>query len=67
MLSIGNDELEKCKMLGDFILCDKCEKRHRITIWKSENGSTSIGTYECEGKTYMAGIDGKDIRNKFKK
>ena len=67
MISIGNDELKECEILGDFILCDKCGERHKITTWKSEDGFTSISTYKCGVETYMAGIDGKDIRSRFKK
>lgn len=57
MFAVGKNELEKCKPLGDFILCDLCGKRHKI-----EHG-TLLSFYRCGDKSYLAGIDGKDMRS----
>jgi len=69
MLTIGNDELEKKKNIGDFILCKTCGKRHIVKYGNEilEDGtkkpSKSIGFYTCQGKEYLASIAGKDIRS----
>jgi hypothetical protein len=67
MFAIGNDELEKAKPLGDFILCTICGKRHKIEFGKElQDGvwveSKLLAFYICGEKSYLAGIDGKDVR-----
>ena len=73
MFAIGNDELEKNPMLGDFILCDKCGERHKIEYGETilsdgtREPSKFLAFYTCGEKTYLAGIRGKDIRKCFVK
>lgn len=68
MFAIGNDELEKAKPLGDFILCKGCGKMHKIHYGKSRQPDGSweetklLSFYKCGGKSFLAGINGKDIR-----
>jgi len=68
MLAIGNDEIEKAPPLGDFILCTVCGKRHRIEFGDevlkdgTKKQSKLLAFYKCGGKSYLAGINGKDIR-----
>jgi len=72
MFAIGNNELEKAKKLGDFILCDKCGKRHWIEYGEEilEDGtkipSKMLAFYKCGATMYLAGVGGKDIRNRIK-
>ena len=67
MLIIGKDELDKAEPLGDFILCNKCGNRHIIKYGDEVlpdgtlKPSKSLAFYKCNGKTYLAGIDGKRI------
>ena len=61
-VAVGADELGKAGSLGDVFDCPKCKCVHKITSSKSENGSSSLETYDCSGKTYMIGIDGKKIK-----
>lgn len=67
MKSFSNKELKQKPDLGDFILCPHCQNRHLI---KYGNKVLSDGTkeptkllafYRCGDKTYLAGIDGKNI------
>lgn len=68
MFSIGNNELENATPLGDFIICDKCGKRHIIKYGDEilEDGtkkkSKLLAFYTCRGKSYLAGINGKSIK-----
>ena len=62
MFSIGNNELKKAKQLGNFILCDICGQRHRITTFTGDK--ISIQTYKCGEKRYLVGMNSKDIRKK---
>ena len=67
MFAIGNDELDKAPKLGKSILC-KCGKRHKILYGNqiladgTKEKSAALALYKCQGKTYLAGIHGKDIR-----
>ena len=66
MLAVGNDELSGS--VGRDILCDKCGEYHEITYGERvlEDGtkepSKMLAFYDCNGKTYLAGIDGKLIK-----
>ena len=72
MFAIGSDELKACKPLGDFILCP-CGKRHRIEYGEQilSDGSRipcrTLAFYKCGDKTYLAGINGKDVRKHHRK
>jgi hypothetical protein len=69
MFVIGNDELAKCDDLGKTVRC-KCGKNHRVRYGEEvlEDGtrkpSKMLAFYTCKGKTYLAGINGKEIRGK---
>jgi hypothetical protein len=62
MFTIGNKELEEAPMLGDFILCGKCGERHKVRSYPDDKGTMTLQTYQCGGKTWLAGMDQKDIR-----
>jgi len=66
MLTLGNEELEEAPSVGDFILCTSCGERHRVNCSSSvkgnENCKTTLQTYKCGGKTYLVGVDRKDVR-----
>ena len=72
MLAIGNDKIDTAPKLGDFILCTNCGERHRIEFGNKilEDGtkipSKLLAFYKCGETTYLAGINGKDIRKTFK-
>lgn len=68
MLAIGNDEIAEAPPLGGFILCRMCGKRHRIKYGDevlrdgTKIPSKLLAFYRCNGKDYLAGIKGKDVR-----
>lgn len=68
MFAIGNDEIESAPKLGDFILCTQCGEHHKIEYAEEvkKDGtkvpSKLLAFYKCDGKCYLAGINGKDIR-----
>jgi len=70
MLALGNEEIEAAPDLGDFILCTMCGKKHKIRYGDkklpdgSKKPSKLLAFYCCGDKTYLAGINGKDIRRK---
>ncbi len=70
MFAIGHDELNKANPLGDFILCTICGERHKIKYGKEKQPDGTwketklLAFYDCGDKSYLAGINGKDIRNK---
>ncbi len=75
-LAIGNNELGG--MLGAFIHCPHCSRRHRVIqstsrIYNSETqewGPEKKGLmqfYKCKGKSYLCGIEGRAIPLKGKK
>ena len=74
-LAIGNDELKDNDVIGDSIICYVCGQEHEIRYGdevKEIDGkevrtkSTLLAIYDCGGKTYLAGIAGKDIRSRLK-
>ena len=69
MLSIGNDEIDKAKSIGDFILCHNCGKRHKIRYGTDKDGKESrlLSFYKCRGKLYLAGVEGKDTRKSYER
>lgn len=62
MFTIGNKELEEAQVVGDFILCNNCGKRHKVKTTFSDNGTMSLQSYKCGDKSYLVGINKKDIR-----
>ncbi len=71
MFSISNDELNKAQSLGDFILCPNCGERHIIQYGDKvlPNGdkekSNLLAFYKCRDKTYLVGVNGKNIMKRF--
>ena len=69
-VAFGNDELDAAPTLGDTIICDMCGKEHKIEYGKkvNEDGTKSpsklLAYFKCGDKSYLAGINGKDIRRK---
>ena len=69
MFTIGNDELEKLPPLGKTIRCGFCGKIHHVKKFGNKllpDGSkeltTSLAFYRCGPQTYLAGVQGKDVR-----
>lgn len=68
MFSIGNNELKEAPPLCKTIACYQCGGVHEIVYGKkvlpdgTEVESKLLAFYRCGGKTYLVGIDGKDIR-----
>ena len=67
MIAIGNDEIEKAKKLGDFVLCKRCGKRHKVEYGEERiNGtfqkSNLFAFCTCNGERYLVGIKGKEIQ-----
>lgn len=64
-VAFGNEELKDKKDLhiGDWIECTHCDDRHRIIGGKKEDGTITdiILAYKCDEKTYLAGVNGKNI------
>ena len=66
MFSISNEELEKCPKIETTIICPRCGKEHEIKYGEQilDNGSrikSDLAYYNCESKSYLAGINGKFI------
>jgi hypothetical protein len=72
-VSFGNDEITKCPKLGDTIICHMCGKEHDVEYGEviKEDGtrekSESIAFMKCNNKTYLVGINGRNITSKLKK
>lgn len=70
MFAIGNDELEKNDKVGNEIKCPTCGKNHPIEYGnkKMPDGSLqpskTLAFYECRGKLFLAGINGKQVYGK---
>ena len=69
MLAIGNDELENAPQLKDHVVCWICGERHPVEYGREQVGdvwveSMKLGFFRCAGKSYLCGINGKEIRPK---
>jgi len=70
MFTIGNEDLKKAPVIGDFILCDTCGERHEIKTLTGEPGDRlpapknlcTLQIYRCGKRTYLVGLNKKDIR-----
>lgn len=66
--AVGNDELEQAKPLCKSIKCSMCGKRHKVEYAEevladgTKVPSKLLSFYQCKGESYLAGINGKDIR-----
>jgi len=70
MLAIGNGELRESNYLDDTIWCERCNKEHKIIHSTDENGKENgvLQAVKCDdGSLYLVGVDGRDVRSKFKK
>jgi hypothetical protein len=67
MITIGDDELKGKMYLGEKITCKICGEEHQIEYGDQvlKDGtrlqSKKLAFYKCNGKAYLAGIDGKRI------
>lgn len=70
MLAVGNDEL--VNDLGPTVKCWICGKMHRVRYGDlilpdgTKKPSTLFAYFNCRGKSYMCGINGKEVRPKGK-
>lgn len=73
MFAVGNNELKDKPDIGKTIICNICGEEHDIRYGKKklENGEwvedDLLAFFSCGGKSYLAGIGGKDIRDRFKR
>ena len=72
--AIGNDELAKMPTLKDEVLCARCGKMHKvkygskgITKGGREIPSKTLAFVKCQGKLFLAGVNGKDITLRFRR
>lgn len=68
-MAFGNDEIDSAPPLLDPVLCHICNKPHDIQPATPADGNDSTMSLQfiiCEsnGKTYLVGINGKDIRGR---
>ena len=61
--AIGNEELAQKKLAGTHATCPKCGKKHKIEYGTGKDGkeSTTLGFVDCEGKSYLVVINGKEL------
>jgi len=70
MLAIGAEELKEAPNLGETIICHMCGEEHLIEYGQRvfKDGSKvedkTLAFFKCGEKTYLAGINGKDIRKR---
>lgn len=61
--AIGNEQLGS--QLPPFIVCPHCHQKHEITCSSSEpsdqGNRITLQFYKCGDKTYLAGIDHRQI------
>lgn len=68
MFAIGNEELNGVPELGETIRCSICGDEHEVEYGDLvQSDGTKVPTrmlafFSCGGKSYLCGIDGKDIR-----
>ena len=68
MFAIGNEELSRLPLLPDTIKCYMCGKEHPIEYGKRKlddgtwEESKNLAFYVCGDVSYLAGIEGMDIR-----
>ncbi len=71
MYSIGNEELKELPMLAEEHKCSRCNKVHTVQYGqtKTDDGKwvecKMLAFVTCDdGKSYLVGINGKDITNR---
>ena len=69
IFSVGNNEINESPDLniGDTIKCPHCQGEHAVVGGKRKDGTYTnlILGYTCNGNTYLAGVDGKNIMKRF--
>jgi hypothetical protein len=71
-IAFGNDELDASPPLhsGEAILCPHCGRDHIVVggiDTKTERETETLLFYQCGDKTYLAGIDSKNVMRRFMK
>lgn len=72
-ISFGNDELERMPDLGEEVICPHCGKMHKVEYAKKilDDGTQvedkTLAFVRCGDKSYLVGVNGKDITSRFKK
>ncbi len=72
MFSIGKNEAEDLPEIGKTVECWMCGKTHTVKYGErvlkdgSKEPCTMLAFFNCGKKSYLCGIDGKDIRPKLK-
>lgn len=62
-LAVGNDELGG--PVGESVKCPHCGRKHPVVYGErilpdgTREPSRTLAFYECKGKTYLHGIDGR--------
>jgi hypothetical protein len=66
MLAIGKNELGE--ELSNTIECPHCSKEHKIFYSKTLEGKKgSLSFYKCGEDSYLCGIEGKSVMDRFLK
>lgn len=71
-VAFGNDEIDNSPILGETITCRICGKEHSVEYGDriNDDGSTtptkSLAFFKCGDKSYLCGVNGKDIRRGLK-
>jgi hypothetical protein len=60
MLAIGNEELKNYPLIGKSVKCPHCGKKHKV------EDAEQLSFYKCGDKAYLAGVNGKNIMERFK-
>ena len=68
MIAVGNEELNAAPELGETIRCLICGEIHEVEYGSlvqpdgTKAPTKMLAFFSCGGKSYLCGIDGKDIR-----
>jgi len=64
MITVSNEELEESPYLEKEITCKICGNKHKVEYAKDSEGNESktLQFFKCGEKSYICGINGKDIR-----
>lgn len=67
MFALGNEELAKLPALGKTVNCKSCGGTHVVEFGKTKmpdgtwQESKMMAFTKCGGKTFLVGVEGKDI------
>lgn len=71
MFAIGNDELKSKDNICKTVTCNICGKEHDVQYGKVKNEqgewveSKMLAFINCGEESYLVGVNGKDIRDRF--